>query len=235
MMFSTRRILLIVLIAAFAISASSALGQDDLIAIDVLIQPGPKMLDEASKWNAEMREQTPDGFELDEEHAPHITLIQRYVAKSDLPKVLAAVDEVSAKFDMDSIEMTATGFYHIPSGKIGLAGIVIEPSEQLLALQQAIIDAVNVYARTGGGESAFVPDKSGTPFDPFLFEYVETFVPQQTGEHFNPHVTVGVAPLSWLEELEKRPFNKFTFGAQGIATYQLGNFGTASKRLDRSY
>jgi 2'-5' RNA ligase len=233
-MLTTRRILLIVFIAAFTISTSPALGQDDLIAIDILLQPGPKMLAEASNWNAKMREQSPDGFELDEDHAPHITLIQRFVAKSDLPKVFAAVDEVSSKFDMDSIEMTAIGFYHIPSGKIGVSGIVIEPSDQLLALQRAILDVVNVYARTGGSESAFVPDKSGTPFDPFLFEYVETFVPQQTGERFNPHVTVGVAPLSWLEELEKRPFDKFTFGAQGIATYQLGNFGTASKRLDRN-
>jgi hypothetical protein len=60
-------------------------------------------------------------------------------------------------------------------------------------------------------------------------------VPHQTGEKFNPHVTIGVAPLVWLKELEKKPFEKFTFGAKGIATYQLGNFGTASKRLDRNH
>jgi hypothetical protein len=44
-----------------------------------------------------------------------------------------------------------------------------------------------------------------------------------------------VAPLDWFKELEKKPFEKFTFGAKGIATYQLGNFGTASKRLDRDH
>ena len=233
-MLTVRRMILFIFIAAFAMSASPALGQSDLIAIDVLIQPGPKMLAEAAKWNARMREQSPEGFELDEEHAPHITLIQRFVAKSDLPKVLATVDKVRSKFDMNSFEMTATGLYHIPSGKIGLAGIVIEPSKRLLALQRAVIEAVNVYARKGGGESAFVPDKSGAPFDPFLFQYVETFVPRQTGKQFNPHVTIGVAPLDWLKDLEKKPFDKFTFGAKGIATYQLGNFGTASKRLDRN-
>jgi 2'-5' RNA ligase len=225
----------IILIAVVIISASPAFGQSDLIAIDVLIQPGPKMMSEAESWNAKMREQSPDGFKLDEEHAPHITLIQRFIAKSDLPKVLAAVDKVKAKFDMSSLEMTATGLYHIPTGNDGLAGIVIEPTEQLHALQQAVIDAVNVYARKGGDESAFVPDQSGTPFDPFLFKYVDTFVSQQTGEKFNPHVTIGVAPLDWLKEMEKKPFDKFTFGAKGIATYQLGNFGTASKRLDREH
>ena len=225
----------IILIAAFVISASAAFGQSDLIAIDVLIQPGPKMMEEAERWNALMREQGPKGFELDEEHAPHVTLIQRFIAKSDLPKILAAVDKVKSKFDISSLEMTATGLYHIPTGKNGLAGIVIEPSAQLHALQQAVIEAVNIYARKGGDQSAFVPDKSGTPFDPILFKYVDTFVPQQTGEKFNRHVTIGVAPLDWLKELEKKPFDKFTFGATGIATYQLGNFGTASKRLDRDH
>ena len=38
--------------------------------------------------------------------------------------------------------------------------------------------------------------------------------------------------LGWLEELEQKPFEEFTIGAVGIATHQLGNFGTASKRLD---
>jgi hypothetical protein len=145
--------------------------QETLIAIDVLIQPGPKMMEEAEKWNARMREQSPEGFELDEEHAPHVTLIQRFVAKSDLPSVLASVEKVKSKFDMSSLEMTATGLYHIPAGKIGLAGIVIESSEPLLKLQREVIEAVNVYARTGGGESAFVPDQSGTSFDPLLSEW----------------------------------------------------------------
>ena len=220
------------LIASFGMFASPASGRGELIAIDVLLQPDAKMMSEAARWNAMMREQNPKGFELDEEHAPHITLIQRFIAKSDLPKVLAAVDQVKSKFDLSSLRMTAIGLYHIPTGTDGLAGIVIEPSKQLHALQQAVIEAVNAYARKGGDESAFVPDKSGTPFDPILFEYVNTFVPNQTGAKFNPHVTIGVAPLSWLKEVEKKPFDKFTFGAKGIATYQLGNFGTASKRLD---
>jgi len=223
----------LLLIAVFAISAPPAFSQSKLIAIDVLIEPGPKMIEEAQKWNARMREQSPEGFELDEEHAPHITLVQRFINEPDLPKVLAAVEKVKSEFDITSLKMTATGLYHIPSGKIGLAGIVIEPSKELLALQKAVIEAVNDYAQEGGGESAFVSDKSGTPFDPQLFTYVETFVPQQTGKKFNPHVTIGVAPLGWLEEQEKKPFENFTFGATGIATYQLGNFGTASKRLDR--
>lgn len=219
-------------IFAFILLAATFAAAEELVAIDVLIQPDQKMLSASEQWNAMMREQTPEGFELDEEHAPHITLIQRYVAESDMPRVLEAVKEVKSRWDLDDLKMEAIGLYHIPSGEIGLAGIVVEPSDKLIELQDEVIAAVSPYSKSGGGEAAFVPDKSGTPFDPLLFKYVETFVPSQTGDKFNPHVTIGVAPLGWLEELEKKPFEKFTFGAKGIAIYQLGNFGTASKRLD---
>ncbi|WP_207061201.1 2'-5' RNA ligase family protein [Motiliproteus sp. SC1-56] len=225
---------LVILMAVLATATTSLWADEDgLIAIDVLIQPDQKMMREAAKWNALMREQTPEGFELDEAHAPHITLIQRFIAKTDLPNVLIAVNAVKAEFNLASLEMTATGLYHIPSGEIGLAGLVVDPTPPLHALQQAIIGAVDIYAQPGGNQSAFVPDKSGTPFDSLLFEYVETFVPNQTGEKFNPHVTIGVAPLEWLKELETQPFDTFSFGADGLAVYQLGNFGTASRRLDR--
>jgi hypothetical protein len=216
---------------AFAFAAIPALA-GNLTAIDVLLQPGPKMMQAAADWNAKMRVQSPEGFELDPEHAPHVTLVQRFVETEDVDEVLAAVDVVEKSFDVSALQMTATGLYHIPSGEIGLAGIVIAPSPELLALQQAVIDAVQPFAKTGGDASAFVPDTTGTPFDQFLFTYVDSFVPESTGEKYNPHVTIGIAPLGWLEDLEKQLFEPFTFGADGIAIYQLGNFGTASRRLD---
>lgn len=223
---------LIALAAVLNFLTMPTYAQSRLIAIDVLLQPDAAMLEQAATWNARMREQSPDGFKLDEQHAPHITLVQRFVAESDLAAVLAAVDRVKSAFDVSGMRMTATGLYHIPSGKIGLAGIVVSPTDQLLALQGAVIQAVSPYAKSGGDASAFVPDSTGAAFDPFLFKYVDTFVPAQTGKTYNPHVTIGIAPLGWLENIEKQPFGAFTFGAKSIATYQLGNFGTASKRLD---
>jgi len=220
------------LAVVFMILATPTRCEERLIAIDVLLLPEAKMLEEASNWNARMREQSPEGFQLDEEHAPHITLVQRFIAKRDLDAVLAAVHRVKSTFDIAKMQMTATNLYHIPSGKIGVAGIVVEPSEELRSLQQAVLKAVTPFARTGGDVSAFVPDASGASFDPLLFKYVETFVPHQTGDKFNPHVTIGIAPLGWLDSIEKQPFSTFTFGTKGIAVYQLGNFGTASKRLD---
>jgi len=42
-----------------------------------------------------MREQSPKGSELDQEHAPHVTLIQRFIAKSDLPKALRRISSAT--------------------------------------------------------------------------------------------------------------------------------------------
>jgi hypothetical protein len=60
---------------------------------------------------------------------------------------------------------------------------------------------------------------------------VSTFVPKATGQHFNPHVTTGVAPRAYLDTMLAKPFKAFTFSPAGAAVYQLGQFGTAAKKL----
>ena len=64
-----------------------------------------------------------------------------------------------------------------------------------------------------------------------MIEYVSTFVPKASGEHFNPHVTTGVASREYLDKMLTEPFGPFTFSPAGAAVYQLGQFGTAAKRL----
>jgi hypothetical protein len=51
------------------------------------------------------------------------------------------------------------------------------------------------------------------------------------GQHFNPHVSTGKAPTTYLEEMIAKPFEPFTFSPAGAAVFQLGPFGTAAKKL----
>ena len=44
-------------------------------------------------------------------------------------------------------------------------------------------------------------------------------------------MTVGTAHLDFVKALEAEPFTKFSFSGVNIAIYQLGNFGTAQKKL----
>ena len=213
-------------------NAEAPLAKEDrLVAIDVLLEPDQQMLEAAEQWNKRLREQMPDGFALDETHRPHITLLQQYVAEKDLTAVISAVKLLAASVKLDSMKLRASGLYHIPSGKIGLQGITIEPSEEILALQANVIQAMEPFRKSGGDQSAFVPDPTGTQFDPVLFSYVDTFVEEQAGKNFNPHVTTGAGPLEWVKQREREPFKPFEFGVEKLIVYKLGNFGTAAERI----
>jgi hypothetical protein len=61
--------------------------------------------------------------------------------------------------------------------------------------------------------------------------YVEKFVPNSSGKKYNPHVTIGVAHEDFVKRLKAEPFETFSFKPAAVAIYQLGNFGTAQKKL----
>jgi hypothetical protein len=61
---------------------------------------------------------------------------------------------------------------------------------------------------------------------------VQHYVPASSGPKFEPHVTVGVAPPDYLKNLVAEPFAAFDFAPAGLSVYQLGNFGTARKKLE---
>lgn len=145
-------------IIAFAIAPLPTFAQTEIIAINVLIEPDQAMMEKAEEWNSRLRAELPQGFELDAAHAPHITLLQTFVLDDDMDAILAAMAEVGSQFDIDALKMEATGLYHVPSGDIGLQGIVIEPSHELHALQDAVIDAIEPFRKPAAGEEAFVPD-----------------------------------------------------------------------------
>jgi hypothetical protein len=213
-----------------------ASGQDpkaapDVTAIDVLLAPDDVMIDRAKAANARLRADYPSGFALDADHAPHITVIQRFVRTSDLDRVNAAVAKVLKDENPTAWELKATGYYDAPVGKTGVAGIVIEPTKDLLRFQQKVIDAVAPYTVEKGSTAAFVPKPDGGAFAPGLAEYVEGFVPKLTGKNYNPHVSVGVGAREFLDKLKTEPFKSFTFKARAVAVYQLGDFGAAQKLL----
>ena len=63
--------------------ASNATAQqtNDLIAIDIVIEPDAAMIDKAKAANARLRQNYPQGYELDAAHAPHISMVQRFRAR----------------------------------------------------------------------------------------------------------------------------------------------------------
>jgi phosphoserine phosphatase len=200
-------------------------------AIDVLLLPDETMLHHAKAVNADHLKVYPQGFALDATHRPHITMIQRFVRTADLDKVYAAVGKVIASANVTGMKLEAFKYYYIPTGDTGVSGIVAKPTTALLKLQEDVIAAVAPFTVQTGDSSAFFTTPDDPIIDPALIDYVSTFVPKASGEHFNPHVSTGVAPRTYLDKFIAEPFERFTFSPAGAAVYQLGQFGTAAKKL----
>jgi phosphoserine phosphatase len=200
-------------------------------AIDVLLLPDETMLHHAKAVNADHLKVYPQGFALDATHRPHITMIQRFVRTADLDKVYAAVGKLIASANVTGMKLEAFKYYYIPTGDTGVSGIVARLTPALLKLQQDVIAAVAPFTVQTGDSSAFFTTPDYPNIDPALIEYVSTFIPNASGEHFNPHVSTGVAPRAYLDKFIVEPFERFTFSPAGAAVYQLGQFGTAAKSL----
>lgn len=209
----------------------SSAQQGSVTAIDVLLEPDATMLKHAAAANARLLKVFPKGFALDEAHRPHMTTLQRFVRTADLDKVYDAVGKALAGEQITSWKLKAIKYYYLPAGETGLAGIVVEPTDEWLRLQQKIIDAVAPFTVQGGSEAAFYLTPDDGAFSKGLVEYVAAFVPASTGKHFNPHVSIGVAPQEYLKAMLAEPFEAFTFSPSGVSIYQLGNFGTARRKL----
>ena len=205
--------------------------QSPVTAIDILLEPDATMLQHADAVNAVHLKIFPQGFALDATHRPHVTMIQRFVRTADLDKVYDAAGRVLARANVTGIKLEAFKFYYIPSKELGLSGIVAKPTPELLKLQDDLIAAVAPFTVPSGNSGAFVTTADDRVIDPFLIEYVSSFVPKSSGERFNPHVTTGLAPKTYLDKLLAEPFEPFTFSPAGAAVYQLGQFGTAAKKL----
>jgi hypothetical protein len=211
---------------------NSVKAQSKLLAIDVLLDPDQTMIDSAKVYNNIMQQDYsgPGSFALDATHSPHITVLQCFVAASDLEKVKAAVGKVVKSEKPETDILTASGFYHIPLNGLGLAGITAKTTPKLLSFQSKIIEVLKPYM-VNGTNAAFVQNADGKDIAAGTSEYVNAFEPDHSGAKYNPHVTIGLAHEAFLKDLLAKQFNTFLFKSASVSIYQLGDFGTAQKKL----
>ena len=202
-----------------------------IIAIDILLDPDATMIRHAETANERLRSNFPKGFALDATHQPHISCLQRYVKTADLERVYAAVGKILAEEQPAAWKLTAHKYYYFPWKDIGLAGIVIEPTDELIRYQKKLIDAVAPFTEKTGTAAAFVATKEDPDINQPTIDYVTNFVPNETDKKFNPHVTIGLASQDYLEKLLDEKFEAFSFSPVGASVYHLGNFGTARDEL----
>jgi 2'-5' RNA ligase superfamily len=216
---------------AMAFAQGAVSQPNPVTAIDIALEPDATMIQHAMADNARLLKSFPKGFSLDETHHPHISMLQQFVRTEDLDKVFAAADAVFCREKPTAWTLKAFKYYYIPAPPIGLAGIVIEPTDDLHRLQDELIQAVKPYTVKTGTPAAFFSDEGGRDIQEFLISYVANFMRDSAGKRFNPHVTIGIGTETYLNEMLAEPFPSFTFSPAGASVYQLGAFGAARKEL----
>jgi hypothetical protein len=225
--------------AALAMRLASLFGfiepsyaqEHPVTAIDIALEPDATMVQHVQADNARLLKAYPEGFSLDETHHPHLTMVQQFVRTADLGKVYAAADQVLAREKVANWKLTALKYYYIPVPPNGIAGIVVARTDDLLRLHQELLGAIAPFVEKTGTADAFVSTDGGRDIQPGLIDYVANFTTVAAGEKFNPHVTIGVAPAAYLDEMLAEPFKPFTFSPGGASVYQVGTFGAARRKL----
>jgi hypothetical protein len=204
---------------------------NSIVAIDILMEPDDAMIRRAQAVNARLLEVFPQGYSLDETHRPHLTTVQQFVRAAELDGLYSAVGKVVTKANPANWRLKAFKYYYLPANGTGLAGIVVEPTDAWIKMQQDILDAVAPFAVKTATSEAFYTTPAEPDIVPELIDYITAFVSEHSGKNFMPHVSVGVAKKEYLNAMLAEPFEAFTFSLVGASVYQLGNFGTARKEL----
>jgi hypothetical protein len=200
-------------------------------AIDIALEPDQTMASRAKEANAALLKDFPNGYALDATHHAHVTMFSGYVPTADLPKVYAAAGKVFAKETYTAWKLTAFKYYYIPLGRVGLAGIVVKPTDDLLRLQEELYGAVCCYMVKTATAAAFYTTPEEPDILPALLPSVSIYWEDNGGPKFNPHVTTGIGTKEFLDALLAEPFPTFTFSPASASVYQFGDYGTARKQL----
>ena len=174
------------LIILLVCAAPSNAQQNPVTAIDIALEPDATMMQHARADNERLLKNFPKGFALDDTHHPHVTMLQQFVRTADLDKVYVALDKVFASEKPLGWKLKAFKYYYIPSPPIGLAGIVVEPTEDLLRLQQKIIDAVTPFTEKTGTPAAFMSTEDGKDIQGVLDRVRGQFCDNRSRQEIQP-------------------------------------------------
>ncbi|MDE1178650.1 MAG: 2'-5' RNA ligase family protein [Edaphobacter sp.] len=225
--------LLFALLAALLLSTpakAQTAAQGPLVAVDVLLEVDANIAARAKETNTRLRTAYPQGYGLDAAHTPHITLVQRFVPASRMDEARGAVARVFAEQNLAAMKLDVTGY--IVGGWSGTAIVLykVELTPELRRLESAIDRAIQPYAASGGTAEAFVRPPGGS-ISAQTVQWVEEFIPAHSGEHYEPHITLGLTTPEFAAKLKAEPFQPIAFRPASLSMYQLGDVGTAQKKL----
>ena len=203
----------------------------DPIAVNVLMDPDAGTIAQARALNDRLRSDFPQGFAFDSNHAPHVTLVQCFIDREKLAEAAHRVSMALKAAAPVNWQSKATGLYALSDGKLGLAGIVIAPTDDFRRVQLRVIEAISPFITPEGTAAAFAPRLDGGAIGEATVDYVKGFIAASTGPNYNAHLTVGIGTNGFIDALKAEPFKSFPVQAVSLSLYQLGDYGVAQRKL----
>ena len=222
-----KKLLIFLILGSMGFSCSPT--RNNLIAIDVLLTPSEIVDQQALHLSALINDNNPSSMQLDDNHIPHITLLQCYVKESDLTEIKKSLKGL---FEIIKAEnLYASKMVYNKETEDSFAMIQIDNTEPLSKIHSEAIIRLKPFIVKIGNETAFVPNPDGSPIDAFTIEYVSEFIEKYSYDNFDPHISLGVAEKVFLDSLQGNVFQPIRFKSPSLDLYQLGDSGTAQKQL----
>ena len=191
----------------------------DLFSIDIAL-----LLPEAANARARAANQAmlaaqplgaPATLRLDSTHLPHITLVQLFVQRTNLPSLADRIQLILTSHPPLPLRVTSVG------SSTTAAHFAIAPNPALQALHEVLMDAVQPFEEPEGGPEAFYSGE-GAALEPARdgdIAWVTHFRTRSSYANFSPHITLGIGlPPDFAEPFE--------FTATRAAACRLGRFCT---------
>ena len=224
-----KRLLLPITWVIFSVMVSCNSQKKEVIAIDVLLTLPEAMYAQAVHLNELMLKNYPRSIQLDENHIPHITLLQCFVHKKDIPSIGESLEGLFSMIKDESL--VAQEFVYSKDTDESFAMIRVRNSIVLMEIHEKVIELLNPFMVKNGTSDSFVQNPDGRPINEFTLAYVPRFVESYSYENFDPHISLGVAKTEYLDSLATDIFEVTVFQPRNLSVYWLGDSGTAQKLL----
>lgn len=209
---------------------------DGSTAVNVLLLPDDAARTRAIELNMLLRDDLGDGFAFDATHLPHVTLLQLYVRDDDLASLYEVVDAVAREAQVGAVRLDSDGMsggaLGTPPGVV-VAAVDFAPTLEVLRLHETVLAAAGPLGVAGGSPDAFFSLPGEPPVNADTVAYVRGFIPEHSGEHYAPHMSVGLARDLLVEQLRDDPLLRFELRPAALAVCRLGDHGTARQVLHR--
>lgn len=191
------------------------------IAIDVVLLPSQKLMDEAIEANKELIKQHPNKIILNKENClPHISLAMGCINPKNIDEVQKILREIADKYHNEPLNVTGV---HIETNSAGekVSVLKIEKTRTLQSLHEQIMQKPAVFFSNKVTADMLLSDK---PIGESTLLWIKNYSEKSSYANFFPHITLGYGEL--INE-----FPRTEFFASKLALCHLGNHCTCRKVL----